>query len=39
MRVDRILTEEERVNKRMKIEENRRLRRMIYPDSSESDEV
>ena len=39
MRADWILTDEERMNKRRKIEENRRLRQMLYPDSSESDEV
>ncbi|CAF3684447.1 unnamed protein product [Rotaria sordida] len=38
MRADWILTDEERVNKRKKIEENRRLRQMLYPDSSETDE-
>lgn len=39
MRADWILTDEERVNKRRKIEENRRLRRLIYPDTADSDEV
>jgi hypothetical protein len=39
MRADWILTDEERINKRRKIEENRRLRQMLYPDSPESDEV
>lgn len=39
MRADWILTDEERSIKRQKIEENRRLRRMIYPDSSPTDEV
>ncbi|CAF0834513.1 unnamed protein product [Adineta ricciae] len=38
MRADWILTDEERVNKRRKIEENRRLRRLIYPDTADSDE-
>jgi len=38
MRADWILTEEERMNKKRKIEENRRLRQMLYPDSSDSDE-
>jgi hypothetical protein len=35
MRADWILTDEERMNKRLKIEENRRLRQMLYPDSPE----
>lgn len=39
MRADWILTDEERVNKRKKIEDNRRLRRLLYPDSSDTDEV
>ncbi len=39
MRADWILTDEERMNKRQKIEENRRLRQILYPDSPESDEV
>jgi len=39
MRSDWILTDEERMHKKQKIEENRRLRQMLYPDSSESDEV
>ena len=39
MRADWILTDEERMSKRQKIEENRRLRQMLYPDSSELDEV
>lgn len=39
MRADWILTEEERSIKRQKIEENRRLRQMIYPDSPSTDEV
>ena len=39
MRADWILTDEERLIKRQKIEENRRLRRTLYPDSSENDEV
>lgn len=39
MRADWILTDEERLNKRKKIEENRRLRRMLYPDLSDPDEV
>jgi len=39
MRADWILTDEERINKKRKIEENRHLRRMIYPDSADSDEV
>ena len=39
MRADWILTDEERVNKKLKIEENRRLRRLLYPNSSDSDEV
>jgi hypothetical protein len=39
MRADWILTEEERLIKRQKIEENRRLRQTLYPDSPESDEV
>ena len=39
MRADWILTDEERLIKRQKIEENRRLRRMLYPDSPGSDEV
>jgi hypothetical protein len=38
MRADWILTEEERLNKKRKIEDNRRLRQMLYPDSN-SDEV
>ncbi|UJR22699.1 hypothetical protein I4U23_025735 [Adineta vaga] len=38
MRADWILTDEERLNKRRKIEENRQLRRLIYPDPIESDE-
>ncbi|UJR26347.1 hypothetical protein I4U23_007680 [Adineta vaga] len=38
MRADWILTDEERLNKQQKIEENRRLRRILYPDSSEADE-
>ena len=33
MRADWILTDEERTNKRLKIEENRRLRESLYPDS------
>jgi len=33
MRADWILTDEERINKRLKIEENRRLRQLLYPDS------
>lgn len=37
MRADWILTDEERLNKKLKIEENRRLRRMLYPDASGSD--
>lgn len=37
MRSDWILTDEERMNKKRKIEENRRLRQMIYPDSPQSD--
>lgn len=32
MRADWILTDEERLNKRMKIEENKRLRQLLYPD-------
>ncbi|CAF1086903.1 unnamed protein product [Adineta ricciae] len=36
MRADWILTDEERMSKRQKIEENRRLRQMLYPDSPES---
>lgn len=39
MRADWILTEAERLNKRQKIEENRRLRQMLYPDSSDTDQV
>ncbi|CAF2355973.1 unnamed protein product [Rotaria sp. Silwood2] len=39
MRADWILTDEERLNKRKKIEENRRLRQMLYPDSPETDET
>jgi hypothetical protein len=39
MRADWILTDEERINKRKKIEENRRLRQTLYPDLSETDEV
>lgn len=39
MRADWILTDEERLNKRLKIEENRRLRQMLYPDSPDIDEV
>ena len=39
MRADWILTDEERLSKRQKIEENRRLRRMLYPDSCDSVEV
>jgi hypothetical protein len=39
MRADWILTDEERMNKRQKIEENRRLRQMLYPDSPEPDQV
>ena len=39
MRADWILTDEERINKKLKIEENRRLRRMLYPDSSSDAEV
>ncbi len=39
MRADWILTDEERINKRQKIEENRRLRQALYPDLSETDEV
>lgn len=39
MRADWILTDEERLIKRQKIEENRRLRRMLYPDSPTTDEV
>jgi hypothetical protein len=39
MRADWILTEEERLNKKRKIEDNRRLRQMLYPDSPNSDEV
>lgn len=39
MRADWILTDEERLTKRQKIEENRRLRQMLYPDSSEADDV
>ncbi|CAF3326730.1 unnamed protein product [Rotaria sp. Silwood1] len=39
MRADWILTDEERLNKRKKIEDNRRLRQMLYPDSSETDET
>ena len=39
MRADWILTEEERENKRQKIEENRRLRKTLYPDWSDDDEV
>jgi hypothetical protein len=39
MRADWILTDEERLNKKRKIEENRRLRQMLYPDSADSDEV
>jgi hypothetical protein len=35
MRADWILTDEERMNKRLKIEENRRLRQLLYPDSPE----
>lgn len=35
MRADWILTDEERTNKRQKIEENRRLRQMLYPDSND----
>ena len=35
MRADWILTDEERTIKRQKIEENRRLRQMLYPDSDE----
>lgn len=37
MRADWILTDEERLNKRQKIEENRRLRRLLYPDMTDSD--
>lgn len=37
MRADWILTDEERINKKMKIEENRRLRRLLYPDSSDTE--
>ncbi|CAF3987455.1 unnamed protein product [Adineta steineri] len=39
MRADWILTDEERSNKRLKIEENRRLRQMLYPDSPEIDKI
>jgi hypothetical protein len=39
MRADWILTDEQRINKRLKIEENRRLRQMLYPDSPEMDDV
>jgi hypothetical protein len=39
MRADWILTDNERINKRRKIEENRRLRQMLYPDSPETDDV
>jgi hypothetical protein len=39
MRADWILTDEERINKKQKIEENRRLRQTLYPDSSGTDEV
>jgi len=39
MRADGILTDEERINKKLKIEENRRLRRMLYPDSSSDAEI
>ena len=39
MRADWILTDEERLIKRQKIEENRRLRRTIYPDSPHTDDV
>ena len=39
MRADWILTEEERVNKRQKIDENRRLRQTLYPDSPDPNEV
>ncbi|CAF3678256.1 unnamed protein product [Adineta steineri] len=39
MRADWILTDEERMNKRRKIEENRRLRKLVYPDSADSDDV
>ncbi|CAF1201567.1 unnamed protein product [Adineta steineri] len=39
MRADWILTDEERSNKRLKIEENRRLRQMLYPDSPQIDKI
>ena len=39
MRAEWILTDEERMNKRRKIEENRRLRQTIYPDSPVYNEV
>ncbi len=39
MRADWILTDEERIRKRQKIEENRRLRQILYPDSLERDQV
>lgn len=39
MRADWILTDEERINKRQKIEENRRLRQTLYPNSPDMDEV
>jgi hypothetical protein len=39
MRADWILTDEERLNKKRKIEENRQLRQTLYPDSADSDEV
>ncbi|CAF1496480.1 unnamed protein product [Rotaria magnacalcarata] len=38
MRVDWILSEEERIQKRLKIEENRRLRQIVSSNSIESDE-
>jgi hypothetical protein len=39
MRADWILTDEERSIKRQKIEENRRLRQTLYPDSPDTDEA
>ena len=40
MRADWILTDDERLSKRLKIEENRRLRQTLYPESTKlSDEV